>query len=186
VATLSAGASVAIVERFEAEATLRFMNATGTRILLGVPTMCIALGEAARSKRELPPVRIAHVGGAPVPVEAASDFERTFDCEGYEGYGLTEMSEIATTYVAGPHRKPGSVGTPLGDTEMRIVASDGAVQPANEPGEVQFRGPSVIPGYWQDDEASARRSPTTAGSRRVTSATSTTTVTSSSSTARRT
>ena len=153
--TLSAGASVAIVERFEAESTLRFMTDTATTILLGVPTMCIALCEAARSAGELPPVRIAHVGGAPVPLEVARDFERTFGGEVYEGYGLTEMSGIATTYVAGQPRKPGSVGMPLAGTEMRIVRLDGATLPAHEPGEVQFRGPSVVPGYWEDEEATA-------------------------------
>ena len=36
---------------------------------------------------------------------------------------------------------------------MRVVGADGVVVPADEPGEVQFRGPSVIPGYWRDDEA---------------------------------
>ena len=153
VATLSAGASVAIVERFQAEETLRWMTEMRTTILLGVPTMCIALCEAARAAGPLPPIRIAHVGGAPVPFEVAGDFERTFGGEVYEGYGLTEMSGIATTYVAGQRRKPGSVGMPLGETELRIVASDGTVLLANEPGEVQFRGPSVIPGYWRDDEA---------------------------------
>jgi long-chain acyl-CoA synthetase len=117
--------------------------------------MCIALCEAARSAAELPPVRIAHVGGAPVPIEVARDFEQTFGGEVYEGYGLTEMSGIATTYVAGQPRKPGSVGMALGETEMRIVAFDGRLLPANEPGEVQFRGPSVIPGYWQDEAATA-------------------------------
>jgi long-chain acyl-CoA synthetase len=155
VATLSAGASVAIVERFQAEETLSWMNGTRTTILLGVPTMCIALCEAARSAGQLPPVRIAHVGGAPIPVEVARDFERTFGGEVYEGYGLTELSGIATTFVAGQTRKPGSVGMALGKTEMRIVAFDDRVLPANEPGEVQFRGPSVIPGYWHDEEATA-------------------------------
>ena len=155
VATLSAGASVAVVERFEAESTLRFMTDTCTTILLGVPTMCIALCEAARNARELPPVRIAHVGGAPVPLEVAREFERTFGGEVYEGYGLTEMSGIATTYVPGQRRKPGSVGMPLGTTEMRVVGADGRVLRAEEPGEVQFRGPSVFPGYWQDEESTA-------------------------------
>lgn len=155
VGTLSAGASIAVVERFEAEPTLRFMTDTATTILLGVPTMCIALCEAARAAGELPPVRIAHVGGAPVPLEVARDFEETFGGEVYEGYGLTEMSGIATTYVAGQPRKPGSVGMPLAGTEIRIVGLDGAVLPANEPGEVQFRGPSVVPGYWEDEDATA-------------------------------
>lgn len=153
VGTLSVGASIAIVERFQAEETLSWMTETRTTILLGVPTMCIALCDAARSAAELPAVRIAHVGGAAVPIEVARDFERTFGGEVHEGYGLTEMSGIATTSYSGQPRKLGSVGMPLGQTEMRIVALDGRVVPANEPGEVQFRGPSVIPGYWHDREA---------------------------------
>ena len=155
VSTFMAGAAVAIVPRFEAEATLRLMTATRTTILLGVPTMCIALCQAARTASELPPVRIAHVGGAAVPIEVARDFERTFGGEVYEGYGLTELSGIATTYVADQPRKPGSVGTPLGETELRIVSLEREPLPAGEVGEVELRGPSVIRGYWEDAEATA-------------------------------
>jgi long-chain acyl-CoA synthetase len=147
VSTFLAGAAVAVVPRFEAERTLATMTATRTTILLGVPTMCIALCQAARDASELPPIRIAHVGGAAVPVEVANDFERTFGGEVLEGYGLTELSGIATMYRVGERRKPGSVGKPLGGTEIRIhEAVDGV-------GEVQLRGPSVITGYWQDEEA---------------------------------
>jgi long-chain acyl-CoA synthetase len=151
VSTFLAGAAVAVVSRFQPDETLALMTATRTTILLGVPTMCIALSQAARSATDLPPVRIAHVGGAPVPVEVASEFERTFGGEVYEGYGLTELSGIATTYVAGQPRKPGSVGMPLGGTELRIHEPDDAAR-----GEVQLRGPSVIPGYWEDPEATAQ------------------------------
>jgi long-chain acyl-CoA synthetase len=153
--TLMSGAAIAIVRRFEPEQTLALMTETGTTILLGVPTMCIALCHAARSVERLPPVRIAHVGGAAVPAEVARDFERTFGGEVYEGYGLTELSGIGTTYVQGQERKVGSVGLPLGDTELRIVSLDGEPLPAGEVGEAQFRGPSVIPGYWEDPQATA-------------------------------
>jgi long-chain acyl-CoA synthetase len=147
VSTFLAGAAVAVVPRFEAERTLATMTATRTTILLGVPTMCIALCQAAQDASELPPIRIAHVGGAAVPIEVANDFERTFGGEVHEGYGLTELSGIATTSRVGERRKPGSVGKPLGGTEIRIhEAVDGV-------GEVQLRGPSVIAGYWQDEEA---------------------------------
>jgi long-chain acyl-CoA synthetase len=151
--TFLAGAAIAVVPRFQAEETLRFMTATRTTILLGVPTMCITLCEAARRATALPPVRVAHVGGAPVPGEVARDFERTFGGTVREGYGLTELSGIATTYMPGERRRPGSVGRPLGGTELRIVSLDGGPLPAGEIGEVQFRGPSVIPGYWHDEEA---------------------------------
>jgi long-chain acyl-CoA synthetase len=40
------------------------------------------------------------------------------------------------------------VGTPLGGTEIRIADPD-----ERGVGEVMFRGPSVIPGYWDDDDA---------------------------------
>ena len=151
--TFLAGAAIAVVTRFDADDTLAVMARTRTTILLGVPSMCIALCQAARSADELPPVRIAHVGGAAVPVEVARDFERTFGGEVYEGYGLTELSGIATTYVHGQLRKPGSVGMALVGTELRIVALEGTPLPAGEVGEVQFRGPSVITGYWNDPQA---------------------------------
>jgi long-chain acyl-CoA synthetase len=155
VATLLSGSAIAVVRRFQAETTLGLMVETETTILLGVPTMLIALCDAARAATALPPVRIAHVGGASVPVEVARDFERTFGGEVYEGYGLTELSGIATTYIAGQRRKPGSVGLPLGGTELKIVSLDGHAVRAGEIGEVHVRGPSVIPGYWEDAEATA-------------------------------
>jgi long-chain acyl-CoA synthetase len=153
--TFLAGAAVAVVTRFDPENTLALMTRTRTTILLGVPSMCIALCQAARTADELPPVRIAHVGGSAVPPEVARDFERTFGGEVYEGYGLTELSGIATTYVHGQPRKPGSVGMPLGGTELRIVSLTGEPLPVGEVGEVQCRGPSVIPGYWNDPQATA-------------------------------
>jgi long-chain acyl-CoA synthetase len=148
--TLSRGGAIAVEQRFDAERTLARMEETRTTILLGVPTMCIALCEAARARRSLPPIRIAHVGGAAVPVEVGLDFERTFGAELYEGYGLTEMSGLATSYVDGQLRKSGSVGKPLGSTEIRILDPD-----ERGIGEVQFRGPSVVPGYWENAEATA-------------------------------
>jgi long-chain acyl-CoA synthetase len=112
--------------------------------------MCIALSQAAASADALPPIRLAHVGGAAVPDEVAHEFERTFGGRLVEGYGLTELSGIATTFPLGRATKRGSVGIPLGDTELRIcdAGEDGV-------GEVAFRGASVIPGYWNDPEATA-------------------------------
>jgi len=150
VSTLLVGGAISVVRRFEAEQTLATMTRTGTTILLGVPTMCIALCQAARGVARLPPVRIAHVGGAAVPEGVAQDFERTFGGDVVEGYGLTELSGIATTFPVGRRRKPGSVGVPLGGTELGIRDPDD-----QGVGEVVLRGPSVIPGYWNDPEATA-------------------------------
>jgi long-chain acyl-CoA synthetase len=152
--TFMAGAAIAVVPRFQAQAALPFMATSRTTVLLGVPTMCVMLCEAARDAEALPPLRVAHVGGAPVPLEVARAFERAFGADVREGYGLTELSGIATTYLPGEVRRAGSVGRPLDGTDLRIVTPTGEPLTANEIGEVQFRGPSVFSGYWQDDEAS--------------------------------
>jgi long-chain acyl-CoA synthetase len=148
--TLSCGGAIAVERRFDGVATLERMRRTGTTILLGVPTMCIALCQAARAANALPPVRLAHVGGAAVPNEVADEFERVFAAELVEGYGLTEMSGIATTYARGERRRAGSVGRPLAGTEIRIAEPDD-----RGVGEVQFRGPSVVAGYWENPQATA-------------------------------
>jgi long-chain acyl-CoA synthetase len=150
VCALLTGAAVSVLQRFEPEPALARMAATRTTVMFGVPTMCIALCEAARTADELPPLRIGHIGGAPVPVDVARRFEETFGADIHEGYGLTEMSGLATTFTLGRRRKAGSVGRPSSSTEMRIANAD-----ERGVGEVQFRGPSVIRGYWDDPEATA-------------------------------
>jgi long-chain acyl-CoA synthetase len=144
------GGAVSVMPRFEPEAALETMTSTRTTVMFGVPTMCIALCEAARGAEELPPLRIAHVGGSAVPVDVVRRFEKTFGAVVHEGYGLTEMSGLATTFALGKRRKAGSVGRPSSATDIRIANAD-----ERGVGEVQFHGPSVIPGYWNDPEATA-------------------------------
>ncbi len=144
------GGAVSVMERFEPEATLAFMTRTRTSVMFGVPTMCIALCEAARGAEALPPLRIAHIGGSAVPVDVGRRFEETFGAPIHEGYGLTEMSGLATTFALGRPRKAGSVGAPSSETDVRIASPDD-----RGVGEVEFRGPSMIAGYWNDPDATA-------------------------------
>jgi long-chain acyl-CoA synthetase len=146
----SVGAAVCVMRRFEPAEALTTMSRTATTVLMGVPTMCITLSEAAPTTGMLPPLRIAHIGGAAVPIDVGRRFEETFGAHIHEGYGLTEMSGLATTFATGRARKAGSVGRPSDATDVRI-ANPGE----RGVGEVQFRGPSVVLGYWNDPDATA-------------------------------
>ena len=68
------------------------MSDTSTTILLGVPTMCIALCEAARTGAASC-LRCGSRTSAVLrcPLEVARDFEETFGGKLVEGYGLTEI-----------------------------------------------------------------------------------------------
>ena len=110
--------------------------------------MCISLSQTAAGADALPPLRLAHVGGAPVPDEVAREFQQMFGARVADGYGLTELSGLATTFAVGRQRKPGSVGQPSRGTEVRIADPD-----ERGVGEVQFRGPSVVRHTWTDPES---------------------------------
>jgi long-chain acyl-CoA synthetase len=50
-------------------------------------------------------------------------------------------------------RKAGSIGTPIRDVEMKVVDEDDNELPAGEVGEIVIRGPNVMKGYWNREDA---------------------------------
>ena len=151
-AAIALGACVALMPRFDAAAALDLMRREGAGVFLGVPTMCKALLQAAEPLETVPPLRVAHIGGAPLPPETLRAFEARFDCPVLEGYGMTETG-TASSHRRGQTVKPGSVGTPAEGIELRIADLAGADLPAGETGEVLVRGPWLMRGYWRNPEA---------------------------------
>ncbi len=154
-AAIAAGACVALMARFEAAAALELMVESGTTVFMGVPTMCIALLQAAGSAPSLPRFRVTHSGGASLAPETLRAFEERFGCQVVEGYGLTETAGPVATHRFGGVCKPASVGPPVDGMEVRVVdAGDAEVTPG-EVGEVLVRGVGVTTGYWQNRAATA-------------------------------
>jgi long-chain acyl-CoA synthetase len=101
-------------------------------------------------------IRFARSASAPLPPEHHRAFEARFGISVLEAMGLTECASVAFANPLEPgRRKIGSPGPPLG-MEGRVVASDGAVLPDGERGEIELRGPNVMLGYHKDPEATAR------------------------------
>ena len=155
---LAAGASIALVDRFDAAATAALVRDHGVTVLPGVPTMFPAgspptLGPRRRSRRSGWRSRAR----AELPHDVAEAFHDRFGVVLHQGYGLTEASPIVTT-TAVDDRPPGagSIGPPLPGVEVRLVDEGGDDALAGDPGEIWVRGPNVFAGYWQDEDATAR------------------------------
>jgi long-chain acyl-CoA synthetase len=86
-------------------------------------------------------MRFAVSGGGPLG-ERLTHFFNGIGVKIFEGYGLTETSPTLTVNRADAW-KPGTVGTPLASTSLRI---------AND-GEILAKGPQVFQGYWHNDAA---------------------------------
>lgn len=84
------------------------------------------------------------------------DFDsRAVNAEYYQGYGLTETSPIATLSPKGI-QKYASVGWAASNVQIKIAGVDDPQLKGvdtNVPGELLIRGPNVMIGYFQNEEA---------------------------------
>ncbi|MFF3661178.1 long-chain-fatty-acid--CoA ligase [Streptomyces olivochromogenes] len=154
-AAVGSGACLTLLPRFDAGKALGILGKHGVTVFAGVPTVFSRLvQEPDRDAYPVSRLRVSLTGGAAMPVQVLHDFQTAFDCVVLEGYGLSETSPIASfnTLQAGP--KPGSVGTPIRDVDMRVVAN-GTEVPQGESGEIAIRGHNVMKRYWQRPEETA-------------------------------
>jgi len=148
-ATLLTGGTIALMERFDAAAAYALMLDAGVTGVMGAPPMFTALGIEAGRTTERPPLRFAHIGGAPLPAEVARATRATFGCAVCEGYGMTEVGGGIAVTTVDMEPRVGAVGRPFATTEVRIDVLDGAT------GEVLVRSPSVMRGYRDEPDATA-------------------------------
>ena len=152
-AAVKAGSCLTLLPRFDATKTLEILQRDKVTIFQGVPTMYVALvNHPNRADYDLSALRVCASGGAAMPVEVMTSFEKAFGCVVLEGYGLSETSPIASFNVP-ERRRPGSIGTPVPGVEFRIVDDAGNDVPDGEPGEIVIRGHNVMKGYWGKPEA---------------------------------
>jgi long-chain acyl-CoA synthetase len=153
---VAAGACLTLLPRFDAAHALRIIADHKVTVFEGVPTMYVALlHQPDRADYDTSALRMCISGGAALPVEVLRGFDEAFGVPVLEGYGLSETSPVASFNHPGRERKPGSIGTPIRDVELRVVDEEGHELAQGEVGEIVIRGPNVMKGYWQRPEATA-------------------------------
>ena len=159
-AGLLSGSSLVVMPRFDSELALQLMKRHHVTVFEGVPTMYVALLEAAQQEgAKVPALRLCTSGGAPLALSLLTEFESKFGTFVLEGYGLSETSPM--TCFNQPHfpRRPGSVGRPVWGVDVEIAREDVPQRverlPAGERGEIVVRGHNVFKGYLNRPEATA-------------------------------
>ncbi|TCD48135.1 AMP-binding protein [Chlorobium sp. N1] len=132
---------------------LSAIRAVRPSVLPGVPTLFTSLIAHPRVRRErglLRSVKLSVSGAAPLMQETKERFEALTGGRIVDAYSLTEMTLAGTFSPILGEYKPGSVGVPLPDVEVRIVSAEGGMEPLgpNEVGEVLMRAPQMMEGYW--------------------------------------
>ncbi|MEV4399651.1 AMP-binding protein [Nonomuraea sp. NPDC049607] len=145
---------------FDAEATLRAVEAERCTSLYGVPTMFIAeLGHPRFAEFDLSSLRTGIMAGSPCPVEVMKRvIGEMHMSEVAICYGMTETSPVSTMTRRddGLVRRTETVGQVMPHLEVKIVHPEtGLAVPRGEPGELCTRGYSVMLGYWNEPDRTA-------------------------------
>jgi len=150
------GGRVVLTPGFDAAQALALVAQERISLLMGVPTIFQLLHDhPAFGHADLSSVRDALCGGAPLGADLLARYlDRGIPLR--QGFGMTECGpNCFGTPPDQVRQRLGTVGQPIHFLGTRVVRPDGTSCDADEPGELQFKGPMVFAGYLGNPDATA-------------------------------
>ena len=148
-------------EAFDAEITMKTAQDEKCTSLYGVPTMFIAeLEHPSFSKFNFSSLRTGIMAGSPCPIETMKQVQSKMNMrEVTVCYGMTETSPVSTQSHCDDilQKRVSTVGTVHPHVEVKIISPETSmIVPRGEQGELCTRGYSVMLGYWNQPEDTAK------------------------------
>ena len=98
-------------------------------------------------------LKIGFGGGMSVQRPVAELWEKVTGVRLLEGYGLTECAPMVTMNPYNQKSYDGTIGVPASSTDIRLIGDDGEDVAIGQPGEMWVKGPQVMKGYYNRQEA---------------------------------
>ena len=145
--------NVLIIDPRNIKAFVKVLKKTPFDGLIGLNTLFSHLMDDKNfSSIDFSRVKLVLSGGMALSKNIADRWQRITGNQICEGYGLTECSGILSVNIP-KDVQLGTVGIAFAGNQIKIVDDSGAALPCGEPGELLFKGPSQMKGYWGRDEA---------------------------------
>jgi long-chain acyl-CoA synthetase len=154
----AAGYKLVMMHKWEPARALELIERERVTQFVGVPTQSWDLLECPDfARRDTSSLAAVGGGGAPAPPELVRRVDRSFKAARPNiGYGMTETNAYGPGNAGDDYlRKPTSCGRVVPVVELRVTDPEGRVLGTDEVGELWFRGPNLIRGYWNKPEATA-------------------------------
>lgn len=120
---------------------------------VGLNTLFVALcnNEDFR-KLDFSSLKATFSGGMALQLAAAERWQQVTGCEICEGFGMTETSPVVSVNPFGGIQI-GTIGIPMPSTQCKVIDDEGNDLPMGAIGELCVKGPQVMKGYWQREDA---------------------------------
>jgi len=148
-----------VIPRPEPKAMIDLIKKYKPTFIPGAPTIFVGLlNEPAFRNMNLRFVKGFFSGAAPLAADTIRDLKELTGATICEVYGSTETTPIATVTPWGGTIKPGTVGIPVPDTDVKIVDADDYTKEKKqgEAGEIAIKGPQIMMGYYKKPEETAK------------------------------
>ena len=154
---LRAGGQATIAGRFDPRTFFTTLEQARPTYFSGVPAIYTMLANLpAEVEPDTSSLRFVACGAAPMPAALIGQVEERFGVVLVEGYGLSEGTCASTSNPLDGVRKPGTVGVALPGQTVAIMDPDGELLPQGERGEIVIQGPTVMRGYLNKPEETAK------------------------------
>jgi len=153
------GGCVIVMREFKAPAFLELASRERMTHTVVVPAIYnLLLRDPGFDRMDLSAWRTGGYGGAPMPEPTITALaERLPALTLQNAYGATETTSPTSVIAPGDQAAHlSSVGQVVSCGDVRIMDDDGREVPPGQPGELWIGGPMVVPGYWDNPEATAR------------------------------
>jgi len=152
--SLIVGAKIIMVDEFSSETVIHILSRSegelSCTLFMGVPTMYLKMIERlGDERRDFSHLRFLASGSAPLLPKDFGRIKMVFGKEPVEREGMSETGMNFSNPLRGM-KKPGSIGLPLPNVEVRIVDRVTFQDlKLGEVGEIWLKGPNISPGYWR-------------------------------------
>ncbi|WP_415892506.1 AMP-binding protein [Neptuniibacter sp. PT8_73] len=155
VVSLMGGHSVLIPNPRDIPGFIKEMQKWRMSTFVGLNTLFVALcNDENFAQVDFSNLKFTASGGMALNPSTAVLWKDKTGCDVIEGYGLTETSP-AVCFNPPDDNRTGTIGLPMVHTDVRIIGTDGQDVVQGEAGELCVKGPQVMRGYWQREEATA-------------------------------
>ena len=148
-----------VIIRPEPKTIIEILKKHTPVFLPGLPTIFVGLlADPEFRKLDLSYLRGFLSGGASLPEELIRELEELTGAIVLEVYGSTETAPLICANPFTDKIKPGTVGLPAPDTDVKVVDTETGKKECKtgEAGEILVKGPQVMMGYCKDEEETKR------------------------------
>lgn len=150
------GGTMVLLDNIYPKSIAKTISSNGVTCMMGLAPMYETLLEAVEHKTyDLGSLRVPESGGMHTRTDLIQRFERKIGVPILPVWGSTETTGIALANTPGESLVYSSVGKPCPTYEARILDEKGEDVATGEIGELIFRGPAVVSGYYEEGQGNS-------------------------------